>query len=97
MKGTEILKPFKGEEKMLKSKSFFLSIALMLVLSIALVACGGDEDSGSDADDVENDTEQDDSVDTEEEVESVESDTDTETASDVPEKPEVLTMWVNDE
>ncbi|WP_218241029.1 hypothetical protein, partial [Pseudomonas sp. 2822-17] len=37
------------------------------------------------------------SVDTEEEVESEESDTDTETASDVPEKPEVLTMWVNDE
>lgn len=56
---------------MLKGKSFWLTALLMLVLSMFLVACGGDEeatDGGTDAD-----------------------------STDIPEKPESLKVWVNDE
>lgn len=65
-------------------KSSLLMLMLMLVLSLALVACGDKEEDEKDP--VDTDTEQ--------------TDQDTEgddTASDLPEKPESLTMWVNDE
>jgi len=73
---------------MLKGKSFWLTALLMLVLSMFLVACGGDDEATDDGGtDTGSDSEQ---TDTEGE------DTD-DTASDLPEKPESLKVWVNDE
>jgi arabinogalactan oligomer/maltooligosaccharide transport system substrate-binding protein len=69
---------------MFKNKSFLVSIMLLLVMSMFLVACGDDEGTEApvdDNDEVTND-------------ENGEEDTD---EADLPEKPEQLTMWVNDE
>lgn len=72
---------------MFKSKSFLLSVMFLLVMSVFLVACGGDttEDADSSTDD--------------QNTEDVAEDTngDEEEDSDTPEKPESLSMWVNDE
>lgn len=70
---------------MFKSKSFWLTAVLMLVLSMFLVACGGDDTTEEDTGD---DTNTEDTEDTNE---------DEGTDSDVPEKPESLSIWVNDE
>ncbi|GEM02205.1 arabinogalactan oligomer / maltooligosaccharide transport system substrate-binding protein [Halolactibacillus halophilus] len=72
---------------MLKGKSFWLTALLMLVLSMFLVACGGDDeatdDGGTDTDSEQTDTEGEDAGD--------------DSSSDLPEKPESLKVWVNDE
>ncbi|MBU9711459.1 extracellular solute-binding protein [Evansella tamaricis] len=73
---------------MFKSKSLLLSLMLLLVLSIALVACSSDEETETPADDPAEDTTDDATEDT---------DDGDDVAGDVPEKPEELTMWVNDE
>jgi arabinogalactan oligomer/maltooligosaccharide transport system substrate-binding protein len=67
---------------MLKSKSFLMS--LILVSSIGLVACGGgnNDEVNAPANDSETDNMNNETVTGE---------------GDVPEKPEQLTMWVNDE
>ncbi|SDC29865.1 carbohydrate ABC transporter substrate-binding protein, CUT1 family [Pelagirhabdus alkalitolerans] len=65
---------------MFKGKSFWFTAVLMLVMSMFLVACGGD------------DTEE---ADTPEET--GEETTEEENGDDTPEKPEELTIWVNDE
>ncbi len=69
-----------------KSKSFWLTAVLLLVMSMFLVACGGDSSRETEGQ-------------TDPDTEDVEGDStdDTETGDDVPEKPESLTMWVNDE
>ncbi|WP_096189445.1 sugar ABC transporter substrate-binding protein [Evansella halocellulosilytica] len=67
---------------MLKSKTLLLSLLLLFMMSIVLVACGGDDEQEAPEDDVE-----------------TEEDTETDEAADgdEPEKPDELTMWVNDE
>ncbi|MGJ9382559.1 extracellular solute-binding protein [Salipaludibacillus sp. CF4.18] len=71
---------------MFKGKSFLLTLILLL-LSVVLVACGGNENA---------ETNNEGNTPVEETNEANESD---ESANDgqVPEKPEELTMWVNDE
>src|SRR5690625_153364 len=72
-----------------KSKSFWLTAVLLLVMSMFLVACGGDSSketdgqTAPDTEDVEDDSTDDAGVEDE--------------GDDVPEKPESLSMWVNDE
>ena len=67
-----------------KSKSFWLTAVLLLAMSMLLIACGGDTTNKSDE-----------PVD---EVEDVEDDsTDESVDTDIPEKPESLAIWVNDE
>ncbi|SDY31110.1 arabinogalactan oligomer / maltooligosaccharide transport system substrate-binding protein [Evansella caseinilytica] len=66
---------------MLKSKSLFLSFMLLLVMSIVLVACGDNGDEPNAANPPADDA----------------TSPSDETAGDIPEKPEVLSMWVNDE
>ncbi|MGM0523615.1 MAG: extracellular solute-binding protein [Bacillota bacterium] len=69
---------------MLKGKSFWLTALLMLVLSMFLVACGGDDEATDDGGtDTGSDSEQ--------------TNTEDDTSSDLPEKPESLKVWVNDE
>ncbi|WP_440895017.1 sugar ABC transporter substrate-binding protein [Amphibacillus sp. Q70] len=63
-----------------KSKSFWLIAVLMLVLSMFLVACGGDDGAEAPADDPTGEETNDEGGD-----------------GDIPEKPESLSMWVNDE
>ncbi|PYZ93560.1 ABC transporter substrate-binding protein [Salipaludibacillus keqinensis] len=96
---------------MLKGKSLLLSIMLVLVLSIALVACGGDnnDNNNAPANDPETNNDNVNNVDNEEEVNNTgnndnadnmnNDDNNNEAASDAdaPEKPEELAMWVNDE
>jgi len=67
-----------------KSKSFWLTAVLLLVMSMFLVACGGDSTEETEAP-ADPDTEE------------VEDDAEDTEDVDVPEKPESLTMWVNDE
>ncbi|WP_416151304.1 extracellular solute-binding protein [Salipaludibacillus sp. HK11] len=83
---------------MFKGKSLLLSVMLMLILSITLVACGGNnnEEANVPANDSDNgnvnnegNVEEDNNEANEEEADA--SDT------EVPEKPEELAMWVNDE
>ena len=67
-----------------KSKSFWLTAVLLLAMSMFLIACGGDTTNKSDEPG--------------DEVEDVADDsTDESVDTDIPEKPESLTMWVNDE
>lgn len=61
-----------------------LMLMLMLVLSVALVACGGDTDEPEAPADTPAETPE-------------ETPGDDDATADVPEKPEKLTMWVNDE
>jgi len=75
---------------MLKSKSL-LSLMLMSVLSITLVACGGNNNEENEAP-VNNNEEE-----VNNEVNNEGNEGNEEAAGDVPEKPEELAMWVNDE
>lgn len=73
---------------MLKGKSFWLTALLMLVLSMFLVACSGDDEATDDGGtDTGSDSEQSDT----------EGEGDDDASSDLPEKPESLKVWVNDE
>jgi len=73
---------------MLKGKSFWLTALLMLVLSMFLVACGGDDEATDSGTDTGSDSEQ---------TDAEGEDTEDDTSSDLPEKPESLKVWVNDE
>ncbi|MCZ0702304.1 arabinogalactan oligomer/maltooligosaccharide transport system substrate-binding protein [Natronobacillus azotifigens] len=73
---------------MFKGKSFLVSVMLLLVMSMFLVACNGDETEETNGNTEDQNTE------------NVGDNTNGDAGdedSDVPEKPESLTMWVNDE
>jgi arabinogalactan oligomer/maltooligosaccharide transport system substrate-binding protein len=79
-----------GGSQMLKRKSFLMS--LMLVSSIGLVACGANNDEVNEAP-ANNNEEVNNEVNEANET----NEGNEEAATDAPEKPEQLTMWVNDE
>ncbi|MCE7794926.1 extracellular solute-binding protein [Salipaludibacillus sp. CUR1] len=77
---------------MFKGKSLLLSLMLLIVLSIALVACGNNNETDGPANDANNGNNADVTNDNND-AEGNEGAAD----EDAPEKPEELTMWVNDE
>ena len=73
-----------------KRKSFWLTAVLLLVMSMFLIACGGDEEE-ADA------PAKDDETEVVDESTDGEDDAADDQVADAPEKPESLAMWVNDE
>ncbi|PRO64857.1 sugar ABC transporter substrate-binding protein [Alkalicoccus urumqiensis] len=88
---------------MKRSRSLMFTLGMVPVMSLALMACGGNDADGDNGGNAENNgggAEENADTDTEENAEgNAEEGSDGEAAADseAPEKPETLTMWVNDE